>query len=248
MKIFFSGLILFFASFMPSTDIGFTRQNDTGPLQLEVIPNTVNGLAFFELHLKNTGSEPMSLEFPTSQVYEIVVEKGPGQEIYRYSKGRSFLQAFQTIRLNPGETKKWIEKWDYKKDGISPGEYTVRASLNLYQINGQRVGGRIYAQAALIIPEENQTFRNVKAKGSKGIYTITGEVNSPSGGFSYAVEDGHNEYTHENVQIPPGKWQPFTIQVKIPEDKLPSNAALILYLNENSDNGKPFTVILEKFK
>lgn len=251
MKFFFSGLAAFLALLMPSSEVGFSQQTQPSSMQLEIFPSVGRGTAEFKLVFKNTGESPLVLEFPTSQVYEIIVNKETGEEVYRYSEGRSFLQAIQTIKLKPGESKKWIEKWDYQKNSaVVPGEYSVTAFLNLYQINGEKVikGGKFRATSKFSIPVENPTFRNVKTEGAKGNYIVSGEVRSKTGQFYYSVEDGHNEVVPETpISANGSEWIPFKIELHIPKEKLPVQGTLILNLFENKESVSAYPVVLDRF-
>lgn len=78
----------------------------------------------------NTDSEKIFI-FRTGQQYDIHVLNPEGKEVYRYSKGRFFTQAIEYVNIDPGETRKWEETWDYKCDGtrVEPGEYIVLVTL-----------------------------------------------------------------------------------------------------------------------
>lgn len=107
------------------------------PFHFSVIPHAGNEGAEFELLIKNKGEASLQLEFPTSQYYEITVTDQSGNEVYRYSKGRFFLQALQNLKIEPLQTYRKIESWDYKVNGkrVPPGEYTVTATLLPSKIN-----------------------------------------------------------------------------------------------------------------
>ncbi|MDF2787413.1 MAG: hypothetical protein K0S80_511 [Neobacillus sp.] len=105
--------------------------------QFTVVPNIGNERVEFELLIKNNEETPLHFEFPTSQYYEITVTDQTGQEVYRYSKGRFFLQALQTIRIDPHQTFRKVEIWDYKVNGkrVPAGQYTVTATLLPRKLN-----------------------------------------------------------------------------------------------------------------
>ncbi|MCR4432555.1 MAG: S-layer homology domain-containing protein [Caldiserica bacterium] len=79
------------------------------------------------LVLENPGKTPLTLQFSTSQVYDIQIT-GPGSYFWRWSKGRMFAQVITTITLEPGEKKEFQETWE-TEPSLSPGEYEVLAWL-----------------------------------------------------------------------------------------------------------------------
>lgn len=107
--------------------------------QFSVTPIAGHEKVEFELLIKNTGDYPLSFEFPTSQYVEISVADSSGHEVYRYSKGRFFLQALQTIRIDPHQTFRKVEKWNYQVNGqrVPEGQYTVTATLLPRKLNDQ---------------------------------------------------------------------------------------------------------------
>ncbi|RSK56034.1 BsuPI-related putative proteinase inhibitor [Bacillus canaveralius] len=212
--------------------------------------------AEFVLILKNDGSKPLDFEFSSSQKYDILVRDENGGVVYQYSEGRSFLQALQTLTLNPEETVLWTEEWNYQQDGVrvTAGNYKVEAAITARQINGA-VNDRPTATAELIIPMENPVFRNIKASGVKGNYTITGEARPGTGEFFYTAEDGHNELVTEQTMRTGSEypdWSKFELSIRIPEDKLPKNGSVITSLYERTNQGGQtfhhYPVLLESFR
>lgn len=213
--------------------------------------------AEFELILQNLGNQSISFEFPTSQKYEITVHDANKQKVYQYSEGKAFAQAFETLTLKPQEKVKWRESWDYFQAGrrVKEGEYTVTAQLKATSINGKPVSDKklLTDIKTMFISEENPVFKGVQAEGKAGVYKIIGEARPIKGRFFYSVEDGHNELIGETAvdsgsQYP--QWKPFSIDISIPEDKLPENGSLILNLYERSKDGDiihSYPVLLERF-
>lgn len=83
---------------------------------------------------------------------------------------------------------------------------------------------------------QNQAFRNIKVSGSQGNYTVTGEARVFEATIQYEVEDGHFillEGFETASESAPG-WGTFTININIPEENLPINGMLRLFLFEES--------------
>ncbi len=84
-----------------------------------------------DLVLKNDTHSTVKLEFPTSQLYDYTIINDQGVEVFRYSKGRYFLQAFHYMTLKEKEEKTLRSTWDYKVNGerVESGAYTLTATL-----------------------------------------------------------------------------------------------------------------------
>lgn len=85
----------------------------------------------FVIKLFNNTDSGKNIEFRSSQKYEIYVMNSQGKEVYRYSRGRMFTQAIETMHLPSGESRTWKETWDYISGGkrVEPGEYRVVVNL-----------------------------------------------------------------------------------------------------------------------
>ncbi|MGE8205196.1 BsuPI-related putative proteinase inhibitor [Heyndrickxia sp. NPDC080065] len=93
-----------------------------------------------ELIVKNLSDSDVTLEFPTSQYYDFSIFDTKNKEVYRFSKGRYFLQAFQYITIKKGDKKVWKSSWDYTSEGqkLNEGAFVVKAKLLPTKINGER--------------------------------------------------------------------------------------------------------------
>ena len=223
--------------------------------QFSIVPIVGHEKVEFEILIKNERDYPLSLEFPSSQYFEISVADQSGLEVYRYSKGRFFLQALQTVKIDPHQTFRKIESWNYQVNGkrVPAGQYTVTATLLPRKLNDQPLSSkqRVASQVKFNLPAENSVIRNVKVEGDKGNYLITGETKG-SAGIYYNVEDGHIEYITEKPIRTTGsqEWEHFKIEVHIPREKLPDNGSLIFNVYERSGEEQirnTYPVILEKF-
>jgi Intracellular proteinase inhibitor len=243
-------MILFFIPMMTKPEgSGVENLN----YQFTVIPIVGPESVELELVLRNEENFPLHFEFPTSQLFEITIYDSSGREVYVYSKGRYFLQAFQTLSLEPQDTHTIIQKWDYHSDGkrVPPGEYQVTVSLKPINMNGKPIPNRqkLTSIQKLMVPEENPAFRHVKVSGKNGRYVVSGEVSADT--YFYSVENGHNEYIKEH-QIRAqgvGKWEPFSLNIEVPPEAVPKNGSLLLNLYQKNKNGEivnHYPVVLER--
>ena len=119
-------------------------------------------------------------------------------------------------------------------------------------VHGQK---QVKSQEMQVKPiSEEVLFKNVLVSGKNGTYLVKGEARSLQNGFYYSVEDGHNilvqeQYVRVYEKYP--LWSTFSIEVKIPIEKLPDNGTLVLHLYEKDpkDNSMlhVYPVILETF-
>lgn len=80
------------------------------------------------LTLVNTGTVPVTMTVPTSQLYEFTVLRG-GREVWRWGHDKMFLPALTDVVLAPGQTGVYRVTWDRRgNDGqpVPKGEYVVR--------------------------------------------------------------------------------------------------------------------------
>ncbi|MBB6453012.1 hypothetical protein HNQ94_001460 [Salirhabdus euzebyi] len=253
-------------------DLDDGKTKDITPLlesmEYSVDVETSNDQATFHMNLKNTTDEAVQFGFSSGQQFEIVVrDKATQQEVYRYSEGMMFTEAFVFVDMQPNDVKKWSFNWDYKgREGekVGAGDYVATLTLLPSQLNEQGIDANPFVKdAEFSIPEtegdaqtsENTAFRQVEASGSNGHYVVTGEARVFEGAFSYYVEDGHNLLTDHLIKyVDAGAptWSDFTIEINLEKEKLPTNGVLTLVLFEASPkDGKPTNekkVLLEQFK
>lgn len=241
MRIILSMILLLFPFIEPVEANGVDETN----YKFYVIPTTNPEKVEFEIHLSNEGNFPLHFQFPTSQYYELTVTDQSGKEVYVYSKGRYFLQAFQTITIEPQQAFTITEKWNYQFKGnrVPSGEYTVQVTLKPISVNDEPIKDRkkLSSRQPFFVPEINPLFRHVLVSGTNGDYVITGETRSDNGHFYYSVEDGHEEYiSDKQVQTKESneEWKPFEFPLKIQNDKLSKNGSFILNLFQQNEKGE----------
>ncbi|MCM3629058.1 stalk domain-containing protein [Paenibacillus glycanilyticus] len=82
----------------------------------------------------------------------------------------------------------------------------------------------------------NTAFCEVSVSGSGGHYTVSGKGRVFEAVMQYAVEDGHDYVLEGHQMLDEGApaWSAFSLDIKIPPEKLPSNGTLTLELFEYS--------------
>jgi hypothetical protein len=65
----------------------------------------------FEVHVTNTTSSPIALEFTTAQRYDFEVSERDGDLVWRWSDGMMFAQALGREDLAPGESRRYMAGW-----------------------------------------------------------------------------------------------------------------------------------------
>jgi hypothetical protein len=149
-------VILFLFPFSLKGEANYGEINH--PFQFSVTPIAGHEKVEFEILIKNLGDNPLSFEFPTSQYVEISVADTSGHEVFRFSKGRFFLQALQTIKIDPHQTYRKVEKWNYQVNGqrVPEGQYTVTATLLPRKLNDHPIKNKqeLVSKKKFNIPEE----------------------------------------------------------------------------------------------
>ncbi|WP_284237754.1 Gmad2 immunoglobulin-like domain-containing protein [Paenibacillus glycanilyticus] len=96
--------------------------------------------------------------------------------------------------------------------------------------------GKVTIQKEAKVAPCNNAFCDVSVQGSAGHYTVTGKGRVFEAVMQYAVEDGHDYVLEGHTMLDEGApaWSPFTLDLVIPPDKLPTNGTLTLELFEYS--------------
>ncbi|KAA0546492.1 hypothetical protein FZW96_14695 [Bacillus sp. BGMRC 2118] len=208
----------------------------------------------FNIAFSNEGEEDANVLFSSGQKFELVVTNAKNEEVYRYSTGKMFTMALETVKLSPGEKLELSDEWDYMMNGekVPPGEYKATVTMIPKEINDMVVDANTFqAETVFTIEElrgesssdseqqENSAFRNMKVSGKDGQYKITGEARVFEATFFYTVEDGHEVLIPETVvQAKEGapSWSQFELNLSIPKDKLPKNGTITAQIYERSAN------------
>lgn len=80
----------------------------------------------FALHVVNTSSHRVEIDFPDGQVYDFVVLDSVGRQVWHWARARMFTQSTQLRYLGGGDELKVAESW---KRPMAPGRYTAVATL-----------------------------------------------------------------------------------------------------------------------
>jgi hypothetical protein len=70
----------------------------------------------------NKGLKPVELLFTSAQHYDFIIFKGD-KEVWRWSNGKVFAMALESMLLKPGEKQIYTGTW--KPKDTRPGEYKV---------------------------------------------------------------------------------------------------------------------------
>ena len=219
--------------------VPITTQAGQAPLIFSVTAFPGEEGVQIQLLLYNNSDGDKNITFNTSQMFDFTIKNKSGERVYRYSEGKSFLQALQTIRLKKGGTKIWKESWNYTQKGkrVPVGSYTIEARLLGEDMSGFDLP--IRAVDTFVVPEENPSFRQVKVREVKGRYTVSGQARVSNGSFYYAVEDGHRVLLAEtllkvNKEAP--HWTEFSII--LPDLKLRSDKGYLTLYERDDGDGK----------
>jgi hypothetical protein len=242
--------LLLAGCFQSTSPVKTTLPTDGTQLAQTLVIGGENGTVTFELTLRNNGKKDVRLTFSEEPVSFVIFQKG---KVIARVKVDSIPKDHE-VTLAPAEQYQWRGVWDLKTAGlrVPTGTYEVEAVLLPEKVNGASprphqflAKGTFEVQAAPTAGRkpvqpgpkpENDAFRQLRVVGGDGNYRVTGEARVFEGTFGYAVTDGHRYLTQGRVQVEGGAahWSPFTLEISIPRDRLPSGGTLILELYEES--------------
>ncbi|HXF81606.1 MAG TPA: BsuPI-related putative proteinase inhibitor [bacterium] len=82
-----------------------------------------------QITIRNVSPDPLSLTFNSGQRFELTVRRPRGDEVWRWSHDKAFIQVVQTITLRPQEVRAfppgiWDQR-DFQGRMVDPGPYEV---------------------------------------------------------------------------------------------------------------------------
>ncbi len=80
----------------------------------------------FDFRVTNNQTRKLELLFPSGQTHEFTVVDSLGREVWRWSEGRMFTQAFTNRLVEPLASVSWQGAW---REEVPPGHYVAIASL-----------------------------------------------------------------------------------------------------------------------
>jgi hypothetical protein len=101
---------------------------------------------------------PMTLYYRTSQRYDLAVINSQGQEVWRWSRDRTFAQVTEEVALGANGMLSFVETWDQRdNDGqqVPPGNYQIVAESSHCDANYENCG-------------QLTTFATIQIRSSQG--------------------------------------------------------------------------------
>lgn len=92
------------------------------------VETTGDGVTRLTLHVTNPTRSPVALEFTSGQRYDFEVTRLNGEELWRWSAARSFMQALGTETVAPGGSLRYTADWesgDLEGEFVATGEVTA---------------------------------------------------------------------------------------------------------------------------
>ncbi len=105
-------------------DFAYARIGGVTVLSEPSIGFTVSANPYFvRLSVENGFSNPLTLLFSSSQLFDVAVFDDQGNDVFRWSQGKEFAAALQTLEVNRHRD------WVIPLPQLQPGAYTVRGWL-----------------------------------------------------------------------------------------------------------------------
>lgn len=126
--------VLFAALVAASPGTALTVEQTEGKLRYEAsIPKRTFGAGEpveVTITVRNTGGSPVSLAFSSGQRFDLLIRRPRGDEIWRWSHDKAFIQVLQSVAIRPNDTLSFKVSWDqrdYQGRRVDPGTYEVVA-------------------------------------------------------------------------------------------------------------------------
>ncbi len=78
----------------------------------------------------NPGGAPVTVTFTSGQRFDLIIRRPRGDEVWRWSHDKAFIQVIQTVTLQPSESLSFKIPWDqrdYQGRRVDPGPYEAVA-------------------------------------------------------------------------------------------------------------------------
>jgi hypothetical protein len=98
------------------------------PLERDLTADVGSDAVEFSLTITNGSTEPVEVTYQSGCHADFAVrDRGSDEEreVWRWSNGRMFTQALETEALAPGESVRYVARWE----DPTPGEYDAVANL-----------------------------------------------------------------------------------------------------------------------
>ncbi|MEN8374537.1 MAG: BsuPI-related putative proteinase inhibitor [Gemmatimonadota bacterium] len=95
----------------PATDDGAAAAEAPADLATSLIARVAERDVAVVLSITNAGGEAVRLDFNSGQRFDVSVSDVEGEEVWRWSEGRSFIQALGSETLAPGATLSYETSW-----------------------------------------------------------------------------------------------------------------------------------------
>ncbi len=123
-----------------------------------------------ELVVRNPASGPVTLQFPSSQRYDFLVLREDGRLVWRWSHDKVFAQVLGSLTLDPGEERRYRERWDQTDNEgrpVSPGRYWVEGLFPPHRpvlpvpvgLRGPRVEIQVVPRGGEVVAAYRKVFR-----------------------------------------------------------------------------------------
>jgi hypothetical protein len=112
---------------------GMTYGNASVSLNIGASPEFIFEKNLINIELKNNTNKELNLTFPTTQIFDIILENEQGEEVYKWSSGQQFLQVLTGRRVMPYSSLNLSVLVSFPK--LEKGMYYLKVLILASQIN-----------------------------------------------------------------------------------------------------------------
>lgn len=104
---------------------------------LSLLPENLKDKNLVNLELKNNTEKEMVLIFPTSQLFDFILEDENGNEVYKWSEGKSFLPVLTEEKIPSKSSFKISQILSFPD--LGSGTYYLKTLIPVAQIDGKSI-------------------------------------------------------------------------------------------------------------
>ncbi len=112
---------------------GISYGNASISLDTGIFPEYISYQNLVKIELKNNTNKELNLTFPTTQIFDIILENEQGEEVYKWSSGQEFLQVLTGRRILPYSSMNLSILVSFPK--LEKGMYYLKILIPVFQIN-----------------------------------------------------------------------------------------------------------------
>lgn len=142
---------------LPEPDSAVNKEPLSGLFDAELEARMDNGKIRLQYTLTNISGRELEMVYGSGKQYDYWVYDESGDEVYRWSHDKAFIQVITNVLVGVGEQLVFEEEWpmlNYEGEVVSPGVYTIQFKSSLSPRSGTISYEELLADAVVEIRSE----------------------------------------------------------------------------------------------